>query len=253
MIAIVPRTARCRVWWADPRQEAIDELTSVLDERELERASRFHREQDRRRFLTGAWLLRRVVALELGMTPRDVPVERRCPDCSKPHGKPKIGGTSPSLHVSVSHSGNRVAVAVTTAGPLGVDVQELPSGPVEEFAQCALSPGETAALYALPERQRHAAFTTLWVRKEAVLKATGHGLRIPPDQVEVSAPGLPPSLLSWSLEIPPASVQMRDLDPGPGYVGAVAVLTDSCLIKVTGSYAADLPEAAVAVATPVAA
>lgn len=253
MIVTLTRTAECRVWWADPWHESVDSLTRVLDDVELERASRFHREQDRRRFLTGSWLLRQVAAIELGTDPEDVPVERRCPDCPKPHGKPFIRGTSPPLHVSVSHSGDRVAVAVTTAGELGVDVEEVPSTPVDELAECALSPAELKALYAVPEEDRRVAFARVWTRKEAVLKATGHGLRVPPDQVEVTGPDEPPALLSWPLDIPPERVRIKALNPGPGYVAAVAILADHDLITVSESSAADLLDIPFAFAAPIAA
>ena len=72
----------------------------------------------------------------------------------------------------------------------------------------------------------------MWVRKEAVLKATGHGLRIPPDQVEVSGPGEDPALLGWPLDIDPASVDLHTLDPGDGYAGAVALLADGRPVKI---------------------
>lgn len=241
MISTAPGTGECRLWWADPWDQKIDAMTSVLSETELERASRFHREQDRRRFLTGAWLLRTAVAAQLGMSPERVPVDRRCADCGKAHGKPHIDAGDVPLHVSVSHSGNRVAVALTAVGPLGVDVEEIPTAAVDELARCALSPAELLALTALPERDRPVAFARLWVWKEAALKATGHGLRIPPDQVEMSGPYESPALLRWPLDIPPETVQIRTIDPGVGYVGAIAVLTRERTITVSEAHATDLP------------
>ncbi|GAA0400534.1 4'-phosphopantetheinyl transferase superfamily protein [Microbispora corallina] len=253
MIATILKTAECRVWWADPWQQTVETLTSVLSEPELDRAARFHREQDRRRFLTGSWLLRTVAATQLGTSPEDVQIERRCPDCPKPHGKPYVRTGGVPLHVSVSHSGNRVVVGVTTAGPLGVDVEEVPAAPVDELAECALSPSELELLDAVPAYDRHAAFARVWVRKEAVLKATGHGLRIPPDEVLVSGPDEAPALLGWPLDVPPESVRLRTLDPGPGYVGAVAVVSGAQVITLSESHAPDLVEVSHAYTLPAAA
>ena len=49
------------------------------------------------------------------------------------------------------------------------------------------------------------------VRKEAVLKAAGDGLRVPPSDVVVSPLGEPPRLLAWD-HAPPAPVHLQDID-----------------------------------------
>ncbi|HEX4817136.1 MAG TPA: 4'-phosphopantetheinyl transferase superfamily protein [Nonomuraea sp.] len=224
MIAAVLATGECHVWWAVPQEWTVDSLASTLSERELERAARFRREPDLRRFLTGSWLLRTVAAAQLGISPGEVEVDRSCPDCTRYHGKPHIVAAGPPLHVSVSHSGDRVVVALTGEGPLGVDVEAVPSEPVDDLARCALTRDERLALEALPREERYEAFTKVWVRKEAALKATGHGLRVSPSTVEVSSPAADPKLLSWPLDIAPDRVRFEPLHPGHGYVAAVAVL-----------------------------
>jgi 4'-phosphopantetheinyl transferase len=252
MNALALKIGECRVWWADPQEQPIETLISVLNDSELRRAATYRREPDRRRNLTASWLLRTAAAEQLGTSPENVPLIRRCGRCDKPHGRPYIL-TDDGLHASISHSGNRVAVALTTAGPVGVDVEEVPSAPVSELVRCALSPTEQAILRALPERDQHAGFARMWVCKEAVLKATGHGLRIPPDKVEVSAPRERPALLSWPLDIAPGSVQLSTLYPGEGYVGVVAVLSDGRPITVSESDVTDLRAISLYAAAPVAA
>ncbi|GII76291.1 4'-phosphopantetheinyl transferase [Sphaerisporangium rufum] len=242
----------CRVWWADPADEPVENLVGALSATELKRAATYRREQDRRRFLTACWLLRAAAAEQLGVSPAAVPVVRRCPDCDKPHGRPYILGDA-GLHASISHSGSRVAVALTTAGPVGVDVEEVPDAPVSELVRCALTRSEKIALAMLPEREQHAAFARMWTRKEAVLKATGHGLRIPPDQVEVSDPWDEPELLSWPLDVAPETLRMSDVHPGAGYAAVVAVITEDTPIFVTEYTAADLRGSTSAAALPVAA
>lgn len=232
MISSILRPSECRVWWADPRQEPIGSRTAVLSEPELARAARFHRDDDRRRFVTGCWLLRNVAAAELGTSPAAVTIDRTCAECGKQHGKPRIVTNTAPLHVSISHSGNRVALAANKVGPVGVDVEEVAPGG-ESIPEFALSPAELAQLRRITGRDREKAFLELWVRKEAVLKATGHGLRIPPDQVEVSGPLDKPALLGWPLDIPPQSVHIQALDPGAGYVGVVALLADGMTVRVT--------------------
>jgi len=219
----------CRVWWADIDHYAIEDMVLVLSDAELDRLSRFRRPDDRLRSATANWLLRTTAAAQLGTDPADVPIERKCLRCERPHGKTHIKTNGSPLFASVSHSGRRVGVALSTAGHVGVDVEELTPG---EIARSALTQAERDALDRLPAGEREAGFIRLWVRKEAVLKATGHGLQIPPDQVEVTGPAQEPALVNWPLDTPPADVQLRSLNPGPGYTGAVALLTAETTVKV---------------------
>ncbi|MGW3350169.1 4'-phosphopantetheinyl transferase family protein [Nonomuraea rubra] len=232
MIASVLTQGQCQIWWAGPDDRTEESMAVVLNERELGRAARFRRPADRRRFVTGAWLLRTASAAQLGTSPQDVAVDRSCPDCDRYHGKPELKGDGAHLHVSISHSGDRVVVALTEEGPLGVDVEAVPAEPVDDLARCALTAWEQAQLDALPRHERYEAFVRLWVRKEAALKATGHGLRISPTEVEVSGPFAEPALLSWPLDIPPAHVRFRSLHPGDGYVATVAVITGESAVTV---------------------
>src|SRR6266498_90982 len=65
----------------------------------------------------------------------------------------------------------------------------------------------------------------MWTRKEALLKATGDGMRARMDAITVSGPDEPALLRRWSgrLESPP-HVTMQTLYPGTDYVGSLAVL-----------------------------
>jgi 4'-phosphopantetheinyl transferase len=67
-------------------------------------------------------------------------------------------------------------------------------------------------------------FFVHWTRKEAVLKSTGAGLRIPMTDVVLTAPGASPRLLHYPGLTEPTT-QLTDLRPGLDYVGAVAVLS----------------------------
>ena len=64
-----------------------------------------------------------------------------------------------------------------------------------------------------------------WTRKEAYIKARGEGLSLPLDQFDVSlAPGAPARLLAVaSDEREHTRWALQSLDPGPGYVAALAI------------------------------
>jgi 4'-phosphopantetheinyl transferase len=117
--------------------------------------------------------------------------------------------------VSLSRAAGVVAVAVSTEGPVGVDVEAVE--PAAGVSAVLLADGEAAADVL--------GVATTWVRKEALLKATGQGLSVDLRDIRVSAPDEPPALLDWRAPGRPATpVWMRDVEPGPGLVGCVAQL-----------------------------
>ncbi len=93
--------------------------------------------------------LRRHVAHVVGVVPEEVAIGRLCGRCgSSEHGRP---WASHDVHVSLSRSGSHLLTAVSTAGPVGVDVESV------------VAAGDLAAARA-------------WSRAEAVLKREGTGL-----------------------------------------------------------------------------
>lgn len=184
-----------------------------LDQTERSRRSRLRNPADRDRFTLGAALLRAAVAGTTGRRPSEVRIERPCDQCGEPHGRPRVA----DLEVSVSHSAELVAVAVTTAGPTGIDVEAETDLDYEPLLTTVCAPQEKQFVRSTAD------FLAYWTRKEAVLKATGQGLRTPMTDLAVTPPDEPPALLS-PMGIP---CQMADLELPDGYAGAVAVLTDA--------------------------
>jgi 4'-phosphopantetheinyl transferase len=106
---------------------------------------------------------------------------------------------------------------------VGVDVEPtVGAAAVLEAVRVACTPRETAALDRLDPGRRAEAFLRLWTAKEAFLKGRGVGLAVAPDRVRVGAEragAMPVRLLD---DPDPAQWWVRELDLGPGYVGAVA-------------------------------
>ena len=124
------------------------------------------------------------------------------------------------VHTSISRSGPVTVVAVTTVGPVGVDVQEESATRFDGFASVALHHTERDGTPA------HRA--TTWARKESLLKATGHGLTLPPAEVALSGAEEPPRLVHWPEEAGELEpVVIHDLELLPGYAAAMTVLSDS--------------------------
>ncbi|MEE1757170.1 4'-phosphopantetheinyl transferase family protein [Streptomyces sp. SP18CS02] len=231
------RAGECHVWIA--QAVSVPALLDLLDEGERARHDGFLRDGPRALYLTAHALLRRLVAAQLGSDPREVRFTHVCKHCDdpRPHGKPGLAGAD--LEFSLSHSGDRVAVALSLAGPVGVDVERVADYP--DLPLAVLGPSERGELDRVPASGRAAAFTRYWARKEAVLKATGDGLMTDPALLTVSPPGAPAALLAWPGRAEPhLPVRLCDLDvpdgsgpdggtgAGDGYRAAVAVLGTGC-------------------------
>ena len=135
---------------------------------------------------------------------------------------PQVVGTH--LHLSVSHTGNHVGVAVASR-PVGLDVERVRPLDVEALAAVALSPAERDRLARDAVTLDDRAFLTIWVRKEAVLKAAGTGLAVDPRRLEVSPPSAAAGLLrADGLPHPARCWDLRDLAGPPGAVCALASL-----------------------------
>lgn len=156
----------------------------VLDHSERLRAERFRFAADRRRFIQRHILLRTLLAQYLGIAPAEV--EIRTTDL----GKPYLAGYSPrdGVTFNLSHSGNLVAIAIGRDRPVGVDIEQSDravDGMV--IARQYFSRSESSWLAELPADRRPAAFLRLWTAREALLKATAHGLTVALNQLELTA------------------------------------------------------------------
>lgn len=141
------------------REYAADWLTPA----ERARHDRLRREDDRAAYLAAHVLARECVGALLGSAPDRITLAQRCADCGREgHGPPTVVG-HPDVRVSLSHAREYVA-AVAAHAVCGIDVETVREGPAR-----ALTAAEAGWLAGSADRA--AAYTTLWVRKEALVKA----------------------------------------------------------------------------------
>ena len=183
---------------------ARDAFVEDLDEVERGRLAAYRWDADKARFLVGVSIVRRLLAARFSLPPAQVKLDRSCPDCGKPHGKVRADGAE----LSVTHSGDLVGVAIGDH-PLGLDVEKIdPRVDVDGVAKLALSPREVQELTQYDGLTKAEVFTSYWTRKEAVVKATGQGLRT--DLRTVTDPD---------------GIQLVELTVEPGYAAALAVVS----------------------------
>ncbi len=152
-------------------------LSGVLDAAERQRASRFRFEADRDAYVAAHGLLRLAIASRLGADPAELRLNRR------PGEKPALienlaagsghppGAAAPAIDFSLSHTRSCVGCIVAGEIGVGIDIEATRDPPSQ--AQGLLSPDEIAWLRSRPARSAAADFTTLWCRKEALLKSRG--------------------------------------------------------------------------------
>ncbi|MFK7888458.1 MAG: 4'-phosphopantetheinyl transferase superfamily protein [Gammaproteobacteria bacterium] len=212
-----------------PAQVSVHSIDLAIDRRaaeaqlmqlsgpERERARRFAHDRDRHRYVAAHAGLRRILGEWLKEPPADVRLQAEI------HHKPTLLD-HPEVHFNLSHGDDVGLVAISTHGPVGVDVERLRSLPdMAAVADSVFCAAERAAWRSVPEALSVRAFFNGWTRKEALIKATGEGFRA---NLQALCVSLLPDEQPRVLAAPPsveAPWQLQQLEPQPGYVGAVAM------------------------------
>jgi len=140
-----------------------------------------------------------------------------------PNGKPYLAGGQ--LGFSITHSGDIALIGVGRDCEVGVDVEKLET--LADSARLAaqfFTEEETEALSRLGPSMQSSAFLTMWVRKEAALKAEGTGIG---NGLLVPAPHLTPAdgaeVRLRTGENEHRSFYIYDVNPGNNCIAALAV------------------------------
>jgi len=210
------------VWRAslDEAGEGLGVLAQLLSPEEQLRASRFHFQRDRDRFIAARGILRVILGRYVAAPPNQLTIS------PGPRGKPFLAGTEGrSLRFNLSHSQGLALYAFVLDRNVGIDVEALRTLPdAEQIAERFFSPSERTEIRSLPQDQMQHAFFFCWTQKEAFIKAVGDGLSLALDRFDVSVcPHEPARLLRFDGDPESASHwMMQSLNPAPGYLGALA-------------------------------
>lgn len=168
------------LWTADTEEfdlAALEtEVADWLDEGERERYRRLIPQKAKQQFLLSRYLLQHTLSQyssdwQPGQWKFDVNAYGK-PSLSEQHGT--------ELQFNLSHSGERVVIALGHQLDLGVDI-EFSARPrrIKRIANRYFSPIEVSELLQLEEVSWQQRFYELWTLKEAYIKACGMGLAIP--------------------------------------------------------------------------
>jgi 4'-phosphopantetheinyl transferase len=165
--------------WRIPLDDCADisQHLGLLTPDEQERVRRFYYPHHGKRYAVAHSTLRQLLAAYDNVDPLGLEFS------VGEHGKPElVAGGAPDrepLHFNLSHSGEMALVAVARHGAVGVDVERWRTTVQHlEIAERFFSPLERDALLRLRDDADAVlrGFFSTWSRKEAYLKATGHGI-----------------------------------------------------------------------------
>lgn len=196
---------------------ALIQFERLLDPDELSRAGRFRFQHLRRSFILARASLRILISQYLGAAPSLVRFGYGS------QGKPSVLGSA-ALRFNVSHSGSLALLAFTRDCELGVDLEQIrPITLMPEIANQFFSKQGADELMALPLEERERGFFLCWTRKEAYVKALGHGLSAPLDAFGMTVRAdRPATCVQMGENAGDEAWTLQNIDVASGYAAALA-------------------------------
>ncbi len=220
----------------DVPEASLIAFRALLSADERARADRYHFPADARRYSVARGVLRRILSRFTAVAPEALAFDYNA------HGKPSLRDCTSTLSFNVSHAGERALIAVAGGPAVGVDIEPLRSiDAMNDLARQHFSVPEQQAFYALPVPARQRVFFEVWTRKEAVLKALGVGLSREPATIDVWGGGQEPHPVDVGDPAETPLWTLMALDPGAGYVGALAVRAPTVAVQTWDLQADELP------------
>jgi 4'-phosphopantetheinyl transferase len=207
----------------------VEAFRQWLDEEEQVRASRFVRQEDRRRYILAHGSLRAVLSRYAGCAPNELTFKRRAE--GKPYLVPSGAWQQPPTF-NMAHSHERALIAVANQ-EIGVDLERSRSKiELLKLAERFFTRSDYARLAGLPQVQQASEFFRYWVAKEAVLKAQGIGLHsLGECEVLPAVGGNEATIRAVSGSAIQPGWMIRWLSCGAGWEGAVAFLGEHRFLR----------------------
>lgn len=208
------------VWslYLPEHREEMPRYVELLSLNEQARAERFIRKEQSERFILCRGLLRKILADYL-----DLSASGLCFSHNE-NGKPFLDDQE--LQFNLSHSRDRLLIAVTAGRAVGVDIEfRRDNIPMNAIAERWFSPEEQCFLQQQGSSQT--TFFDIWAKKEATVKARGIGIFHSLNSFSVPLNGS--SKIPATGSDPEWFVQMLDIDPA--YAAAVVYETPPVTIQ----------------------
>jgi 4'-phosphopantetheinyl transferase len=197
----------------------LEQLQGLLTADELERANRFVFFKDRSSFIVARSALRLILARYLDEDPR------RLRFAYGPQGKPELAANASKLFFNISHSGDRIMIAVASSFDVGVDIEKIDIELASEPMTGVFSRIEQLALAGIRDDKRLQAFFKCWTSKEAYIKGIGEGLNAVLEDFDVCVDPDKPAELLRSLDRDGSDWFLHRIDGDDAYAATLATMS----------------------------
>ena len=173
------------VWVVDLSAERADlsAYKSLLSKAELAKFAQFKNIKQAEYYAIARAVRRRILAKYLSIDPRSIEFKKGV------HGKPEL--VDQKLFFNISHSADRLLLAVSAENDLGVDIELIKQrGNLSALVGRCFADEEQQHWLALPNTNKLEFFYRLWVAKEAFVKAIGRGIVLGMSNCVLCLPGL---------------------------------------------------------------
>jgi 4'-phosphopantetheinyl transferase len=144
----------------------------VLDANEQTRAEKFSNALLQKRYVVAHGKLRYMLAQLLNDEPKKLNI------AIAEHGKPYLTD-NPNVAFNLSHSAGAMVIAAGWNCQIGIDLETCqPRAGLHSLVDKCFADEEIAHWNALPNAQQTIEFYRFWTRKEALVKASGHGIAV---------------------------------------------------------------------------
>ena len=161
------------IWVADLLAERANlaKHKSLLSKTELVKFEQFKNIKQAEYYAVVRALQRQILAKYLSIDPKSIQYAKGL------HGKPEL--VEPKLFFNISHSADRLLVAVSAGNELGVDIELLKErSNLQLLVDRCFADEEQQYWSAVPDTNKLEFFYRLWVAKEAFVKAVGRGIAL---------------------------------------------------------------------------
>lgn len=173
------------LWLINLGKEKISnsQIEKELGPDEMHRAEKMRSIVARNQFMTCRFILRQLLGLYLQCDSKRISL------IANEHGKLRLKNSPENrgLVFNLSHSGDRLLLAVGVDVALGVDIEgDRIFQDIDKIADYCLTDAELQFWKTLSGEERHENFMKFWVSKEAFAKATGRGIALGLKNIELN-------------------------------------------------------------------
>ena len=208
--------------WYKDLESHLPFIENFLSWQDREKSCKFLKPADAKRYVLRHGMLRFILSKYTNTDPELLPLVNGI------QGKPGLHPQSDfhEISFSLSHADQVVSVGIVLNHSIGIDIVKTdPDYPFHEIIEYLFTPLEKEFMRRIEPCQRYLMFFRIWALKEAIVKATGEGIRLMNSTDVTSVIEDSCTISSRILKIDEKTMNfvIYEFSPAKSYLGAVAV------------------------------